>query len=569
MKAVQKPYRHLDKSFNVEDWNEVEAVFNYLEEQPIQSKESLEQFIGHYNELLDEINNTDVQNYVLFSTNTTDEELEKKQRLFSEKILNRSRPYCQKIEKKIYEDRHLSALSNRYDNYRKILHKNIKTYNTDNLSLIDEEQVLCLKYRKTISNITVCYDDQEITLTQAERMLETAVNPLQREAIWGLVKRAWLQNQKALDDIFDNIIAIRHKIARNTGFENYGEYMHLLRDRFDYSLKEIKELHRSVEKCIIPVLKRVNEDRRKKLKLDKIKPWDEQLSVNKKSLKAFESSQDLVSKTYKVIENINIGFADKFRIIMEWGNLDLEIRKGKTPGGFCFPIDRAGNCYICMNVTGSPHEVNILLHESGHGIHALSHMDEPIREYRMFDGPGELAEFPAKTMELLALDSYHVYYNDSEDLQQAKKERFIDILHSLRRYILTDAFEQWIYENPLHTAGERTQYYKKLEDRFEVGVDWNHLDIEKGLGWYKSQLLVIQPLYTISYALAQVGALAVYKHYRENKAEAIEQFENFLTMGFSRPIGELYEAAGIRFDFTEDYIRKIVVLVEEELKILE
>jgi oligoendopeptidase F len=139
----------------------------------------------------------------------------------------------------------------------------------------------------------------------------------------------------------------------------------------------------------------------------------------------------------------------------------------------------------------------------------------------------------------------------------------------LRRYILTNEFEQWIYENPIHTAGERTRYYQELEDRFNIGLDWKGLDIEKGLGWYKSQLLVIQPLYTISYALAQLGALAVYKHYRENKAKAIEQFENFLTIGFSKPIGKLYEAAGIRLDFTEDYIREIVVLVEEELKILE
>lgn len=58
-------------------------------------------------------------------------------------------------------------------------------------------------------------------------------------------------------------------------------------------------------------------------------------------------------------------------------------------------------------------------------------------------------------------------------------------------------------------------------------------------------------------ALDQLGALAVYKHYRENKAEAIEH-------GLLKTDWELYEAAWIRLDFTEDYIRKIVVLVEEE-----
>lgn len=99
----------------------------------------------------------------------------------------------------------------------------------------------------------------------------------------------------------------------------------------------------------------------------------------------------------------------------------MDVRKGKTPGGFCFPIDRSGMCFICMNITGSPIEANILIYEAGHGIHSLSHSDEIIREYRMFDGPGELAESLAKTMELLALDYYDEYYDNIAELIKPKK----------------------------------------------------------------------------------------------------------------------------------------------------
>lgn len=568
MRIVQKPYSYLNKEFNVEDWDVVRDEFNKLEEQNVESKEQLENLIYHYNELLDEISNKDIQNYVLLSTNTTSEKLEEKEQKFSKEILIKSKAYFLKIEKKIYENVHLAELSERYDNYKKILRKNIKTYNEDSLLLIEKEKLLCLKYRKVISNITINYEGEEKTLSQAEKMLCDS-NEEEREKIWRLIKDAWLQNQKELDDIFDDISSIRNKVAQNSGFLNYGEYMHLVRDRFDYSLEDLRKLHESVEKVVIPVLKNINEKKRKKLNMDKLYPWHESINTYNKTLKPFSSVEDLINKNYEVLEKVNPRFAEKFKIIKESGNLDLEIRKGKTPGGFCFPIDRSGSCFICMNVTGNSIESNILIHESGHGIHALSHADEPIREYRMFDGPGELAEFPAKAMELLALDYYYKYYEDLEDITRAKRERFIDILMSLRRYIMIDALEQWVYTNPKHTAKERTEYFKKLEDRFNIGIEWENLELQKGVGWYKTQLMIIQPLYVISYVLAQLGAVAVYKNYKENKSKTIEQFEHFLSLGFSKPIGGLYGIAGIRVDFSEDYLRDIVEFIVEELKMLE
>lgn len=568
MKVTKKPYNYLQKEFNVEDWNQVMSEFNRLEEQIIDSKEQLENYIYHYNELLDEINNKDVQNYVLLSTDTANEELEKKVQSFTKEIMSKSRPRFIMIEKKIYDNKYLLLLDERFDNYKEILRKNIKTSSEVNLPLIEKEQALCLKYRKAISSMTVIYEGEERTLGQMQNILTTG-DAKKREGVWKLIKGEWLKKKKDLNYIFDELKNIRNEIAINCGLKNFGEYQHLKRNRFDYSLEDLRTLHDSIEKIVIPVLKKINECKKEDLKVDKIYPWDEQMSTSSNILKPFDSIEDLLNKNFRVLEEINSRFAEKFDRIKKSGNLDLDIRKGKTPGGFCFPIDRAGICFICMNVAGRPIESNILIHESGHGIHSLSHPDEPIREYRMFDGPGELAELPAKTMELLALDYYHMYYNDLEDIKQAKKERFIDILVSLRRYIMTDALEQWIYTYPGHTADERTEYFKSLEDRFNVGIEWTDLDEEKGVGWYRSQLMIIEPLYVISYALAQLGALAIYRNYKKNKTKTTEDFEGFLKLGFSKPIGALYEEAGIKFDFSEDYLKEIIDFIVEELEILQ
>ena len=65
--------------------------------------------------------------------------------------------------------------------------------------------------------------------------------------------------------------------------------------------------------------------------------------------------------------------------------------------------------------------------------------------------------------------------------------------------------------------------------------------------------------------MAQLGALAVWKNYKENPATAIEQFKEALKLGYTRSIGEIYATAGIAFDFSEGYMRELADFVKGEL----
>lgn len=134
---------------------------------------------------------------------------------------------------------------------------------------------------------------------------------------------------------------------------------------------------------------------------------------------------------------------------------------------------------------------------------------------------------------------------------------------------MIDSFEQWLYTNPEHTALGRSKYVRLLEDRFNVSIEWTGLDEEKSLGWYKEQLMIIQPLYVISYAIAQLGALEVYKNYKQNREKIIITFKDSLSLGFSRSISEIYEVAGGKLDFLKDYIRSMVDFILEEIESLE
>ena len=51
---------------------------------------------------------------------------------------------------------------------------------------------------------------------------------------------------------------------------------------------------------------------------------------------------------------------------------------------------------------------------------------------------------------------------------------------------------------------------------------------------------------------------------RRNPKKALADYKYGLSLGGSRPVGELYRAAGISFDFSEGMIKPLVEAVTEE-----
>jgi len=245
------------------------------------------------------------------------------------------------------------------------------------------------------------------------------------------------------------------------------------------------------------------------------------------------------------------------------GFLDLINRKGKAPGGYNYPLSETGAAFIFMNAVGIHSDVRTLLHESGHAQHTFYSKDIPISHLKDF--PSEIAELASMSMELLTLEYLDEYYSDPEDLKKAKREQLEGTLKILPWVMIVDAFQHWIYLNPNHTPEERDDYFASLMDRFNTGIDWKGLNKEKRIRWLRQLHIFEVPFYYIEYAMSQLGAIAVYKNYKENGKKAIEQYKEFLSSGYKYPVKKLYEIAGIKFDFSEKYISELVEFIMNEI----
>ena len=162
------------------------------------------------------------------------------------------------------------------------------------------------------------------------------------------------------------------------------------------------------------------------------------------------------------------------------------------------------------------------------------------------------------------------FYENKEEFIEVKLEFFKDIVKYLPQMLIVDQFQHWMYENPNHTAKERNGKYLELHNTYQSNV----VNIEGYENWVATGWLPVLhifeiPFYYIEYAIAQLGALQMYKQYKENPKQALENYKKALSLGSSKSLTEVYEAAGIRFDFSSETIKELMAFVEKELELLE
>jgi oligoendopeptidase F len=338
--------------------------------------------------------------------------------------------------------------------------------------------------------------------------------------------------------------------------------------REDYTPQDCFTFHAAVADAVVPLENEAADTRKKLMGVDSLKPWD--LSVDplgRPAPVAFNGGQDLLEKTVQVFHAIQPELAEYLLTMQSMGHLDLESRIGKAPGGYNYPLDETGVPFIFMNATSTVRDMVTMLHEGGHAIHSFRTRDLLLNYFKHC--PSEVAELASMSMELLSLDHWSIFFANPDECKRAKKEHLEQILDTLPWVACIDAFQHWVYENPTHIAEERELKWIEIYQRFSTSVvDWTHLEDIKKVMWQKQLHLYEVPFYYIEYGMAQLGAVAIWKNYKENPSKTIQQYLAALSLGYTASIGEIYGTAGIKFDFSKDYIMSLMSFVKQQLSAL-
>ncbi|RLC51148.1 MAG: M3 family oligoendopeptidase [Candidatus Cloacimonadota bacterium] len=564
-KIVKKPRQYFPPELDVTKWENVEKELKKLEAEEINSAEELIVFLEKVGELSDILDEEQAWRYIKMTRFADNEKYQKDFNEFYAGVISKVKPYNFKFNKKFYESPFRSQLDKKkYSHLDKIISNDIELFREENIPLKVKEREIANNYGSLFSKLTAVYKGEEKTLSQLSIYLKDPDRKV-REEVWFLRMKTIAEQEKEFNKLFDEMKKLRIQQAKNAGFDNYRDYAHQSKGRFAYTPEDLLEFHNSVEKVVLPFLRELTEERRQKLNLESVRPWDTSVELDGKTLKPFRTIDEFIDKAIEILYTIKPKFGLRLNMMKNSGYLDLENRKGKAPGGYNYPLQETGAPFIFMNAVGLHRDVVTLLHESGHAMHTFSMKHIKIDPYK--NTPSEVAELASMAMEFISMDLWNKYYPDENDYKKAKREQLKGALSFLPWCMIVDAFQHWIYLNPEHTPQERENYFASLMDRFNSGVNWHGLEQFKKILWLFQLHIFEVPFYYIEYGMSQLGALAIYRNYKKfGKEKALENYENFLKLGYTKPVNELYETAGIKFDFSEKYIRQLVDFVKEELE---
>jgi len=551
-------------------WALLEPLYQELLDRKLHCKNCLERLILDRSELDATVGETSNMLYVRMTCNTGDEAANKAYVDFVECVQPKLKEISFEIDKKIAHAPQAKELDQkRYEVYLRDLNVAVGLFRAENVPLETELTRLDQEYSQICGAMTVNFRGQELTLPQMGRFNEVPDRETREEA-WKAVAGRRFKDADAIDAIYEKMLGIRTTIATNAGFENYRDYAFKAKRRFDYTPETCHEFARGVEQVCVPALRKIMQERSREMGVSPLRPWDGQVDPKgRPGLRPFEGAQQLVERTTKLFQRMDSSLAEMFEYLQDGGKgassscLDLESRRGKAPGGYQTNRDRIRKPFIFMNAAGLQRDVETIVHEAGHAFHALLCRADPLMAYRS-EVPLEFAEVASMSMELTAHPFMEEFYT-KPDADRARRVHLEGIVLSLATIAMVDQFQHWIYTTPGRTRVQRHQKWAELVSRYGPGLDWTGLEQFLLTGWHRILHLFGVPFYYIEYGIAQLGALQVWLNYRRDPQGAIAAYKRALSLGGSRPLPELFAAAGLEFAFGPPVVKRLMDELQTEL----
>ena len=561
----KKKRTFLPEDFTIKNWETVKPYYDDLLNREINSVKDLKQWFQDRSELEAVLSEDMAWRYIRMTCDTANEQLQAKFEEFITQIQPEIEPVSNQLNQKALESDFLKEIKDPgYTIMVRELEKDAKIFREENIPLNVQLQSESKKYGAITGAMTVELDGTELTLQQASNYMESTERE-KREEAYRKIQARRLEDKDKLNELFNKLVNLRHQVAQNAGFDNYRDYMFTAMGRFDYEPSDCFDFHESVAEEITPVLHELALKREEALKVDSLRPWDKKVDLSgKPPLKAFGTSEELVDKTIQCFGKVDPYLGQCLAIMKQMGHLDLDSRKGKAPGGYNYPLSETGVPFIFMNATSNLRDMVTIMHEGGHAVHSFLTRDLALTNFK--HTPSEVAELASMSMELISMDHWHLFFPNEDELKRAKRDHLEQVIETLPWVATIDKFQHWIYENAGHSVDDRIKAWNDILDTFSDKVtDWSGLQEEKNYLWQKQLHLYEVPFYYIEYGFAQLGAIAVWKNYKDDPKKGLEGYKNALTLGYTQSIPEIYEAAGIRFDFSRAYIHSLIEFVKEEL----
>jgi len=561
---IEKPKRSfVSEELVLDSFEVIKPYFENLLNREIIVSADFEKWLNDKSELEAILEEDAAWRYIKMTIDTRDEALTNSYTFFVTKIQPELAPYDDKLNKKLVNSPFYDEFDKveAYRIYFRSVKKALELFREENIPIEAELNEKSQLYGSISAAQSIEHNGEKITMQKAAALLKETDEEL-RQVVFQKMSVRRREDIEKLDGLYSELISKRHQLALNAGFENFRDYKFQSLGRFDYTKEDCFNFHKAIKQQIV---REIQLERLKKLGKDKFKPWDTEVDPEgKQPLKPFTTGSELLNGSINMFDKIDPYFGDCLRTMNEMGHLDLDSKTGKAPGGYNYPLYEIGVPFIFMNSVGAQRDLVTMVHEGGHAVHSFLSRDLKITGFKSL--PSEVAELASMSMEMLTMELWDEFYKNDDDFKRAKREQLESILKILPWIAQIDEFQHWVYENPTHSSAERHEKWVDISKEYGTGLtDWTDYEDMQAASWQRQLHLFEVPFYYIEYAIAQLGALGVWKNSLEDFRAAVDNYKLALSLGYTETIPEIYRKAGIRFDFTETYLKELADFVRGEL----
>jgi len=438
---------------------------------------------------------------------------------------------------------------------------NIKTFSPEIIGDLQVENKLSSEYTKLIASAKIMFEGEERTLSQLTPFRLSTDRDMRKRA--NDAKYAFFtDNETKLDEIYDNLVKVRTKIAKNLGYKNFVQLGYDRMLRSDYNATMVANYRKQVEDVIVPIATKLRERQCKRLDLDNLFYYDEGISFKSGNAKPHGNPQWIVNNGKKMYGELSKETGEFFNFMINNELMNLESKSGKAGGGYCTFIAKYKSPFIFSNFNGTSGDVDVLTHEAGHAFQAYCSRDYAVPEYNF--PTNEAAEIHSMSMEFLTWPWMNLFFEEEE--LKYKFNHLSESLLFLPYGVTVDEFQHFVYNNPEATPTERKATWREIEKKYLPHRDYAGNDyLERGGFWHQQGHIFSSPFYYIDYTLAQVCAFQFFEKANDNRENAMVDYMNLCNAGGSKSFLELLEIAKLKSPFNDGCIGSVIVDIENWL----
>ena len=465
------------------------------------------------------------------------------------------------FDKAINDSEFKNELSKEWgDTFLKQIEMGLKTFDPQIKDMLKQETELRNEYTTLTAGAKIEFEGKNYNLA--------GLGPFHSDQDRDVRKRSyearfnWFsENADALDQIYDKLVKLRHKIAVTLGYENFIELGYMRMGRSDYGPNEVANFRKQIVDHVVPIVKKLQDKKKDILGLDHLYFYDG-INFKEGDPKPKGTPEHLVKEAQTMYHELSKETGEFFDMMVNEELMDLVNRDGKRPGGFCTSFPKYDRPYIFSNFNGTDHDITVLTHEAGHAFQCYSSRNQPLLSYLW--PTYEAAEIHSMSMEFFTWPWMEKFFK--EDTERFKYKHVSGSLSFLPYGACVDHFQHWVYENPEATPKQRNEKWLELESMYLPTRDYDDIEFPKTGGIWQGQLHIYQmPFYYIDYTLAQTCAFQFWMRNEQDKEKAWSDYYRLCKAGGSLPFTELVELAGLELPFKDGCLESVVNHVSQWL----